>query len=366
MPMLSAEARIYTGELALLYEMLAESENVETGGELLGLWSHQGNPTIMLVSGPDTAATRTETHFLQPPGIHMMIERHMWDVFGLQVLGIWHSHHRLGLHELSNGDRMRTQRYAASHGRIRYIELLGSLDAAHPGRPQIRPYLYSDAQQLEELPVNILELPGRSPIRDALTRNPPPTALHASLLLGAAGRRFAVDPGTEALVDRDSRCPAEARTDSAIDPESATGTPSDLDVELVPPLCLVRQDEPETFATGQLAQTRDDLIVDMVLALETALAKLPASATRLVRLSIETSGMHLFIGAPEHRGRLFFPISSSREIEYRRKATSYPVLYRAGNHELLADFYYERLLDVLDDVAPGLRKLATHGQARAT
>jgi hypothetical protein len=365
--MLLAEARIYTSELALLYRLLAESTDRETGGELLGLWSHQGSPTIMLVTGPDTDATRTETHFLQPPAIHMMIERHMWDTFGLQVLGIWHSHHRLGLRELSKGDRVRTQHYASSHGRVRYIELLGYLDAERHGEPQIRPYLYSDAQQLEESPVNILELPGRSPIRDALTLKPPPTALHRSLLLdGARSGEFAMDFGTVTSIDPASHRLVEADVYSAIDTDSSAQSGP----ELVSKSSLSPRVEPEVSATAQLhpeqlAQPRDDLIVDMVLALEAALARLPASATKLVRLSIEESGMLLSIDAPGHRGRLFFPTESPREIEYRR-ATNYPVLFKAASHELLADFYYERLVDVLDDAAPGLRKLAPRGQVRAT
>jgi hypothetical protein len=319
----------------------------------------------MLVTGPDTAATRTETHFLQPPAIHMMIERHMWDNFGLQVLGIWHSHHSLGLRELSKGDRVRTQHYASSHGRLRYIELLGYLEGSHPAEPQIRPYLYSDAQQLDELPVNILELPGRSPIRDALTRNPPPTTLHRSLLLSAPSVELAVGFGTEIPVESDGHCPVESDVDRGFGAESPVETPSDLDVDLVSESALDGHAEPETPAGKQLAGPDNDLIVDMVLALEDAFARLPASATRLVRLSVEESGMHLSIDAPGHRGKLFFPIGSPREIEYRRRATSYPVLYKAGKHELLADFYYERLVDVLDDAVPGLRKLA-YAHARAT
>ena len=359
-----AEARIYTGELALLYQLLAESPDVETGGELLGLWSHQGSPTIMLVTGPDSNATRTETHFLQPPDIHMMIERHMWDSFGLQVLGIWHSHHRLGLHELSKGDRLRTQRYASNHGRLRYIELLGYLDDSRPGKPEIRPYLYSEAPQLKELPVNVLELPGRSPIRDALTRHPPPTVLHTSLLLGAPSVKWAGGFGTEVAVDRDSYGPEETDIDSAGGADLPDEAQSNLDVELVSDCHLDRQAEDEALAADPLAQHRDDAVVDVVLALEKALARLPESATKLVGLSIDESEMQLSIDARGHRAKLFVRMASPREIEYRPKATAYPVLYTAGSHELLADFYYERLGDALDDAAPGLR--APHGQARAT
>lgn len=359
--MLSAEARIYSGELALLYQLLAESPDVETGGELLGLWSHQGSPTIMLVTGPDVNATRTETHFLQPPDVHMMIERHMWDSFGLQVLGIWHSHHRLGLYELSNGDRLRTQRYATNHGRLHYIELLGFLDDSPGGRPQIRPYLYSDAPQLQELPVTVLELPGRSPIREALTHHPPPTALHRSLLLDARTPERASGTGHGRSADDDDRGLDEVATDSSTD--AAPSHTVQLDGDILSEDELLPAVDHEIFTVDELAQRRDDAVVDMVLALERALARLPESATRLVRLSINESEMQLSIDAHGHRAKLLFPTASPREIEYRQRPTSYPRLYGAGIHESLSDFYYERLVEALADALPTER--APYGQALA-
>ncbi len=352
--MSSVDARVFSEELASLYQLIAESEDVETGGELLGLWSHQGSPTIMLVTGPDDDATRTKTHFLQPPDIHMMIERYMWDRFGLQVLGIWHSHHRLGLTELSDGDRHRTKRYADTHGRARYVEFLGYIDPA--GRPRIRPYLYADAGQLAESPVEILELPGRSPIRDTLRSDPPPTALHTSLLLGGARTPWTTRPGPE---------PGETEDDAAEDAVPSYSLEADI---------LVPEPEPEpapspsserqrpSFAQG--APQRADVAADIVLALEAALARLPESATRLVKLRIDASGLILRIDPPGRRASLFFPIESPTEMECRTTSV-YPVIYTARPRQPLADFYYERLSDLLDMPAPGTQRLApTWNQGR--
>ena len=81
-------------------------------------------------------------------------------------------------------------------------------------------------------------------------------------------------------------------------------------------------------------------------------------------LSIDESEMQLSIDARGHRAKLFVRMASPREIEYRPTATAYPVLYTAGSHELLADFYHDRLVDALDDAVPGLR--APLGQALTT
>jgi hypothetical protein len=357
-----AEARIYTSELALLYQLVAESPDLETGGELLGLWSHQGSPTIMLVTGPDTSATRTETHFLQPPDTHMRIERHMWDTFGLQVLGIWHSHHLLGLHELSHGDRQRTQRYASNHGRLRYLEFLGYLDEAEAGQPRIRPYLYSDAPELTEVPIEVVELPGMSPTRDALRRNPPPTGLHTSLLLGAPPVTWAGGFGVATSIDRSGEDEEEADIEAAPDGD-ASGEPATFDLDLVSEAGLSRPLEDEApDVLDELAQHRADAGVDIVLALETALARLPVGSTRLVRLSIEDSDMELSIEAQGHRAKLLLRITSPREVQYRWKATAYPVVYTADDHQELADFYYERLVDAIGGAAEAP---ALDGEAQA-
>jgi hypothetical protein len=168
-----ADIAIFESEQALLRELVSASPDIETGGELLGLWSHKGSPTVMLVTGPSRSSSRSVTSFTQPPKVHMEIESFAWHTFGLQVLGIWHSHHKLGLHELSSGDRARTRHYASKHGRKSYAEILGYIDP-HTERVGFRPYVYSDASRLNEVGTQLRTLPGISPVRSSLQLAHPP------------------------------------------------------------------------------------------------------------------------------------------------------------------------------------------------
>lgn len=183
--------RIFESEIDQIIEATAGSPDLETGGELLGLWSHADMPTVMLAGvtvmlagspGPDSK--RGTTWFEQDPAAHMNLERLAWERYGVQVVGLWHSHHQLGLHELSAGDVRRTQGYSRRHKRSHYSEILAFLPEHQASwyksrrDPEVglRPYLYQDAASGRAMATGLEVLPGESPLRTALRQhNLPPT-----------------------------------------------------------------------------------------------------------------------------------------------------------------------------------------------
>jgi hypothetical protein len=179
----AVDLSIFESELRRLEQLVLASPDVETGGELLGLWTNGGGATVMLVTGPAPNARREYTSFAQPPDVHMAIEQFVWANFGLQVLGIWHSHHRLGMHILSQGDLARTQGYARRHSRRSYAEILGYIDGFQTDRAGLRPFVYADAGSLTEVPSVLRPLPGMSPIRRRLLSMEPPPILAQCLQL---------------------------------------------------------------------------------------------------------------------------------------------------------------------------------------
>ena len=56
---------IYKGELDYLSKCILESPQVETGGNLFGLWTPFGIPFIQYVVGPGKNAEHHNTHFRQ-------------------------------------------------------------------------------------------------------------------------------------------------------------------------------------------------------------------------------------------------------------------------------------------------------------
>jgi hypothetical protein len=231
-----AALRIFESEVDQIVDTVADSPDCETGGELIGLWSHADMPTVMLAGvtvmlagTPAPKSVRTTTSFEQDPESHMELERLVWQDYGLQVVGLWHSHHQLTLHQLSGGDIRRTQGYSVRHQRPRYSEILTYLvqgeRTSRRGEGSLgldvvlRPYVYADAASGRALPTRIVTLPGESPLRAALRHERLGSDVQ-KVVEGAARRRrgraryVLAESGPEVL-DRGITTPADAQPDEA-------------------------------------------------------------------------------------------------------------------------------------------------------
>lgn len=159
-----AVVRIYASELNVLLDEMHSHPMIETGGDLFGLWSHGDMPTIFLASRPGPAAVRETMTFQQDVRSHRRVEKGLWERFGVQCVGMWHSHHRLGMDILSRGDLGRTMRYARRSHRERFVDLLGFYEDIWC----VRPFLYRDAAIGRTRATKLEVLPGVSPLRLAL------------------------------------------------------------------------------------------------------------------------------------------------------------------------------------------------------
>jgi hypothetical protein len=165
--------RIYESELACIAHETSLHPKIETGGSLFGLWTHHGNPTILLASRPGQRAVRQTTQFEQDAHAHRIIEQVLVEHHGTQAIGLWHSHHRLGLHELSGGDIRRTMQFARRTQRERFCDVLcyfseGFRRDSRSADVTVKPYVYVDAGNGRRAPTSFVVLPGLSPIRAAL------------------------------------------------------------------------------------------------------------------------------------------------------------------------------------------------------
>lgn len=283
--MAPVELGIYESELDLLTQLVLESPDLETGGELFGLWSHGENPVVMLISGPSSTAHRAPTSFQQPTEIHMSLERLFWNSYGLQVLGIWHSHHRLGIHGLSGGDLQRTKSYALRTGRRLYAEILGYIDEAR-GRARFLAYAYRDAAQLDGASVNLRVMDGESPIRSRLTERELDPELSECLML----ERSTV-PELQQIENRLGR-PASRQRDSGGGWRVSPAHP----------------------ATGHYRQTTQS-IVD---AAGEALASVTLSEWEDIELRMEEDLVIITLSNKEHRTDVSIGIADPRDVQLRR------------------------------------------------
>lgn len=95
---------IYREELDFMVRVILDSPQMETGGNLFGYWSAEGDAVVVYVLGPGPKSVRRFTSFTQDADY---LQRHVDQLsreHRLSHIGVWHSHHGLGLSHPSGGD----------------------------------------------------------------------------------------------------------------------------------------------------------------------------------------------------------------------------------------------------------------------
>ena len=167
---------IFESEARAIAQEASKYPNLETGGDLYGLWTHGDRPVVFLATGPGLNFRATPTEFQQDHEYMMECEKKLYEDFGIQYLGDWHSHHNLNLSQPSTGDVSRIHRYAEKSGRERMAEIIvthtqGQTQYNNTEKlEQINPYLYPNAQICQPMFAKLLYLKeAESPIRRLLT-----------------------------------------------------------------------------------------------------------------------------------------------------------------------------------------------------
>jgi len=90
-------ALIYEGELDYLSRCILDYPDIETGGQLFGYWTADGVPVVLYAIGPGPRANHSYAFFNQDVDYLVGVGELLVARYGLQHIGEWHSHHRLGL-----------------------------------------------------------------------------------------------------------------------------------------------------------------------------------------------------------------------------------------------------------------------------
>ncbi len=167
---------IYQSELDYLSKCILESPQIETGGNLFGLWTPFGIPLIQYVVGPGPNAIHNPTHFRQDyeflvKNADLLVEEH-----ALHHIGSWHSHHSLGLAQPSNGDSESTLSGMRECNLSSFILLIGNY---RNGKSTINAFRYFNDGTCVKLKWVILK--GTSPVRSIYDN------LHKNILYKPSG-----------------------------------------------------------------------------------------------------------------------------------------------------------------------------------
>lgn len=153
---------IYRSEALRIARFVHEYPDVETGGDLFGHWTHSGNPVISYVLGPGCLSQHRVTSFYQDERFLHDVGTRLYDHYGLQHVGEWHSHHRLGLNCPSDGDITTIENGMGKQGWDRFLLMIATLRESVDS-PVIHNYYLFEGSNYR--PAAVALLPGSSPFR---------------------------------------------------------------------------------------------------------------------------------------------------------------------------------------------------------
>ena len=119
--------------------------NIETGGDLFGLWRANGDPVVQLLIGPGENCRRTAVSFHQDTNYLARVGTYVNSHLMLCHIGSWHSHHQLSLTQPSAGDRS-TVCNNYPEGLKQYIMIIVNITRGTSGRQSVllNPYMFTE------------------------------------------------------------------------------------------------------------------------------------------------------------------------------------------------------------------------------
>jgi len=118
---------IYRSEFDYLSKCILDYLNEETGGQMFGFYTEKGVFVVVYVIGPGPQANHQEAFFNQDEK-YLLKVYHVLHKHGLQKIGEWHSHHKLGLDRPSTRDNISVVSVMREHQMNSHILCIGNVD----------------------------------------------------------------------------------------------------------------------------------------------------------------------------------------------------------------------------------------------
>lgn len=123
----SSKALIYASELQYIAKCIQDYPDIETGGQLFGAWTASGAPRVIYAIGPGPRANHKGMFFNQDINYLETIGAKLKE-YGLQHIGEWHSHHKIGLSYPSSHDAQTMQNSITHLNLSRILLCIGSIN----------------------------------------------------------------------------------------------------------------------------------------------------------------------------------------------------------------------------------------------
>lgn len=142
-------AYVYENDYNKIQKLVQHYPNIETGGDLFGLWKDERTVIIQQFIGPGKQCKRTKTSFHQDVEYLQQVGSLITSKEGLCNVGEWHSHHQIGMPEPSAAD-LRTVFGNMPHlGLERFVLFIATIDSKHPSGKRS----HSDYVQTEDIKI---------------------------------------------------------------------------------------------------------------------------------------------------------------------------------------------------------------------
>lgn len=137
---------LFQEDFEMMKDLVLRYPNVETGGDLFGLWTSDGDAVLHMVLGPGKNCKRTATSFYQDIPYLQEKGELLTTKYMLCHIGEWHSHHQLHLYEPSHGDSSTVIRHYP-HGTCGFLLIIANILSADS--VLLSPYLYTARSQYD-------------------------------------------------------------------------------------------------------------------------------------------------------------------------------------------------------------------------
>ena len=148
------EVLIYEEDYKEMCAHVLRKPNIETGGDLFGLWQDERKAVVQLALGPGKGCRRTSTSFYQDVEYLAKVGSYLTEKEGVCHIGEWHSHHQLGLARPSGGDEGTVWRNMPTYQLSRFVIFIANIEATGQSyKVNIGCFLFEIDRKGNQLPV---------------------------------------------------------------------------------------------------------------------------------------------------------------------------------------------------------------------
>ena len=131
---------MFEEDYQMMVSLVLKYPNLETGGDLFGLWTTNGDAVLHVILGPGQNCKRTGASFYQDIAYLQRNGELLTEDYMLCHIGEWHSHHQLHLFQPSGGDSSTVIRNYP-RGVCGFLLIIANIVSSQ--RVELSPYLYT-------------------------------------------------------------------------------------------------------------------------------------------------------------------------------------------------------------------------------